>query len=142
MLECGVSHHTLHLALYIDEPFDPPAPHERRDLLDGAILRVPSGRLRLYALESVRAEPESDRDADNDDNRIAAGFPPERAAIPPGTYRVTVSRVEYRVPQRRYDAEGRPELLPEDIPDFRALEKLALPAGLALSCSRLSAQWR
>src|SRR3712207_1887555 len=53
MLECAAESGIFELKLLVDEPFEHAAPHERKDVLDGAILRVPSGRLYLHGIESV-----------------------------------------------------------------------------------------
>jgi hypothetical protein len=119
------------VAVFVDEPFDPPAPHKRRDVLDGAVLRVPSGRLCLCGIEFVQSSP---GDAHDDpDGGVAGDLYPGRTTIPPGTYRVTAFRVEYHLPQARRDAELRAELQPGDVEYVRSVEKLALPVGFALA---------
>jgi hypothetical protein len=132
MLECRHDDNdTLHVAVFVDEPFDPPAPHKRRDVLDGVVLRVPSGRLRLCGIEFVQSSP---GDAQDDpDGGVAGDLYPGRTTIAPGTYRVTAFRVQYHLPQARRDAELRAKLEPGDVEYVRSVEKLALPAGFALA---------
>jgi len=125
LLECGPSEDNLELKLLVDEPFEHAAPHERKDVLEGAILRVPTGRLHLRGIEFVRAEDEDDRREEEIDTERN----PARANLPAGTYRVTAFRVEYRVPQARRDEEVQAMLQPGDFAYARAVEKGVTPVG-------------
>ena len=126
VLECAFSDGLLEVKLLVDEPFEHAAAHERQDVLDGALLRVPSGRLYLRGIEFVHAD-DGDDQAGEAENRDTG-----RTDIPAGTYRITAFRVEYRVPQARRDEELQAQLQPGDVRYVRAVEKRAVPVGCAV----------
>jgi hypothetical protein len=93
------------LQLCVDEAFTVAHPHTRVERLDGAILRVPSGELRLVGLEY--AVP----------SRADAAAPRpmlSTATIPPGVYRVTAWEIDYPDAHEAIGAERDALLQPGD----------------------------
>ncbi len=109
----------LRLKLCVDEPFEPPAAFTKRGEVDGAILRVESGKLVLSGIDAFYA-------AEGDDDGLA------KAEVPPGTYRVNAFRADYRLSQARMDAEVAPQLEPGDAEYAQRVDRFAMPLGCAV----------
>ncbi len=106
----------LRLKLLVDEPFESPTPYGKSGEVDGAILRVASGRLCLTGVEAVH-EGEAD---------VA------QANIAAGVYRVTAFRADHRLTRARINQEIANEIEPGDARYVQWAERVAIPAGCAL----------
>ena len=115
----------IHMKVVVDEEFDDPG-HVRGPGVEGAILRVPGGTLRLGGVEYLPA---------------IGGRPPREkmvteVEVPPGNYRVEAFEVEWDENDGRAEAERRQMLQPGDSEYARFVNRCACPAcaGLMLLC--------
>ena len=108
------------LKLYVDEPFEPPGKFTKSGEVDGAILRVESGKLALSGIEGLPI-------AGNESEDDAAGR--QEVDVAPGTYRVTGFRADYELTPARIEAEIAPQLQPGDAARARRVERFAMPLG-------------
>lgn len=89
----------LRLKLLVDEPFEPLGPYRTTGEVDGAILRVDSGRVCLSGIEAVNLD-------EGDVSRADLS----RVDVWAGTYRVHAFRAAYRIPAERIREEVAPQL--------------------------------
>ncbi len=106
----------LRLKLLVDEPFETPGPYGKSGAVEGAIVRVVSGRLCLTGVEAVH-EGEAD---------VA------QANVAAGVYRVTAFRADHRLTRARINQEIAHQIEPGDARYVQWAERVAIPAGCGL----------